>query len=114
MEPNDRGYYVYDAGEYFHIIKFCPTGKVVGASVIKQSPLRETLASVKNWLGMAYSKNYGYWKMNGQKILFSLTSESGVVDYEATMFNEGKIVIDSHSHINGHHSYGNDYIFYQV
>jgi hypothetical protein len=97
----DGVYYCVQVG-YRQFLKFFPDGTVIGVSA------SGTAEQVSRWIDT--TDNKGRYKTVGARVTFSLTSPQGVVDYSGDIF-EASLVVDSHSHINGHCSRRQDYSF---
>jgi hypothetical protein len=98
-----HGLYVSPESNYFQYFRFYPDGTVLSVSSTG------TAKQVSQWLTRdnAKSNSAGAYLTSDENIQFSTVSPSGRVDYVGRQADGGwQLLLHSHSHINGHESYG--------
>lgn len=55
---------------------------------------------------VAAKRELGSFKVDGETLSFSIASSAGTVDYRGVFEPDGSLLLDSHSHINGHREEG--------
>lgn len=102
-----NGLYRCPSGSYSYYFRFFPDGTLAGVSSTG------TPAQVARWLTAGY-ENHGNWRLDEGRLIFDLTSKSGVVAYCGRILPGGDLELDSHSFINGYNSKGARYQFCPV
>jgi hypothetical protein len=94
-----------------YVFRFYEDGTVISAT-IGRSSADQSLFPAASWFNKDNADvSRGTYSINGNEIVFSSTSSVGTVDYEGTLEN-GKMILDSYSHINGFQSEDREYVFY--
>ena len=94
-----------------YVFRFYEDGTVISVTV-GRSTLEQSLFPSSEWFnkdnsGMAR----GTYTLEGNDISFTSISSVGAVDYEGTLEN-GCLILDSYSHINGNEDKNKKYVFY--
>lgn len=106
-KKNDNNY----STKFLH---FNENGTVVGASVSGKR-IDKIAHKVAEWLIPNENgiHSEGHYIIKGRSIKFSLTSETGTIDYEGEIRGENELFLNVHSHINGYKS-SSTYYFYKL
>ena len=96
-----------------YALRFYEDGTVIHTSV-EQKKAGGTYFPDESWFNREddyYKELLGHYELSGGGITLTTYSPQGSVDYKGTVYSN-KLVLDSHSNINGHEVKGSQYVFY--
>ena len=118
------GYYIEfvqatinDDFDYYHFLRFFPSGMVIGASIAGQGkPFEYVFTHVQKWLNEEYIDDVGVYDVDEENhITFFLRCKGyGSVEYSGEIVSENKIILNSYSHINGNEKKNSQYLFHKI
>lgn len=101
------GVYYFIENGFRYLLKFSDNGDVQGTSdtnAVMPSP-----TEIQN---RTY-RDHGRYSVENQQLTFSLSNQQGQVDYWGQILKD-KIVLNSHSHINGYRGTNAEYLFVEM
>ncbi len=103
------GVYLYtpENTEFTKMLRFFEDGKVTGVTIVNLNDSQ--IPRVLTWFNQGWKDN-GTYIVSGNSISFYLKSDAGQVDYKGVIMND-IVLLDVHSKINGHRSFGDVYRF---
>lgn len=96
-----------------YALRFYEDGTVIHASV-EQRLKGSTYFPSQSWFkkeGPQYANLLGSYQLTGGGITLTTFCQEGSVDYQGTVLTD-RLVLDSHSNINGYEVFGSEYVFY--
>lgn len=102
-----NGVYYFIEGGFRYLLKFSSDGAVLGTSDTNSS-----IPSASSINGITYRDQGRYSIENGQ-ISFSLIKQQGQVDYWGQVLNN-ELLLNLHSHLNGHRASNERYKFVEM
>lgn len=104
--------YVCQLDEYlprYSLLRFYPDGLVLSAHVEVQEDIRQAWSEINYWFHReGTNTTSGLYIFDGETLSFSTTSWEGTVDY-AGFGQDDKIILNTHSHINGYSAKNQEY-----
>ena len=104
---NMNGVYYFMEGGFRYLLKFSPNGDVQGTS-----DTNAMIPSPTEIRSITY-RDHGRYSVNNLQLIFSLSNQQGQVDYWGQI-SDGKLILNLHSHINGHQATNQEYKFVEI
>ena len=104
-----NGVYYYEKTEYTNYFRFYDNGTVIGLTSIGE--YNEEI--LKNWSYEYYNDIIGNYTIENNRIKFSTYSGNNIIEYVGIIIDD-KIILNSHSYINGKDENTEIYIFKEL